>query len=567
MGIAKGMLLAFAAALIALPSWSAEPFWPKVPQGQGSMDALRLVSMQELSKGGEIAASESIVKTWHGVPVLVFSDPIPSVRFPAGTFGPCELEIGYVSGGSYADFAVNLDGVELGRTKRDNGDPEPRVVSFKISHGGIFDLVPLSSKPLAIYFFNPKFPDFTPVPSSLWKSLGDGRFECVFFNSVPFTSPLLKLESSSPCEIFIKGKSVMKCDGKSAAMTNAQYYDRFAKVEARLEGAAGADAIKLSFTSLPGQRFLPELPSFLSDNGHVDDWPRATISNGQVEAIVAIPDPEKSYYRGQRFEEAGIITSLKYGGHEFAARNGPAERNPAAADHVSGPAEEFWDAVGYGDDPDSDGKFMKIGSGVYEQSGRRDYFFGWIYWPVERFTWKTTAGVSSIEFRQDVSTKYGWGYEYVKRVSLSPGKPELVIEHEFKNTGSKRLASAHYSHNFLLVDKLPPGPDYSVEFGFKPEFVNRETFGKLIVDGSSFSFKGGETLHSRLNGCLDAKSCSFKISHKPTGASISITESEAPFRQALFICGSGICPESFVRLDLAPGESMKWSRAYLLGVK
>jgi len=566
MKVVSVTILSLLGAMACVLSSYAEPgpAWPSTPKGPGCLDAGCLAATKELS-GAEIAASESIVKSWRGESVLVFHESRPSVRFPVRTYGACQLDIGYVSGASYAAFALKLDGVELGRTRPVDDDPAPRVASFPMPHGGTLDLVPLSKQPLAIFFVHPRLPQFAAVPASSWKSLGKGRFESYFFNPVPYFSPLFELDAGVPCEIFVKGKSFLKCDGKAAVIKPADGFEpSLTRLELKLAAASGPEAIKLRTSPLGGGRLLPEIPAFLADHGHVDDWPRATISNGRVDAVVAIPDPERGYYRGQRFEQAGIITSLKFAGHEFVAWNGPTPRSPLGVDHVSGPAEEFWDVVGY-DEPDSDNQFLKLGSGVYERSAG-GYAFYQVYWPVETFAWKTAIRPDSIEFRQDVSTKQGWGYEYLKRVSLCPGRPALVIEHELRNTGAKRLASAHYNHNFLLVDKLPPGPDYRLEFGFRPAFANRESLARLLVNGHTVSFRNSETLHSRLSGCPDAKSCTFEISHKPTGASILISESEAPFRQALYVCRNGICPESFVRIDLGSGESMKWSRTYLLNV-
>ena len=440
MKAASATILSLLCTMALARSSSAEQgsAWPSTPKEQGCLNARCLASTKGLSDA-DIASSEAIVKSWHGESVLVFNESLPSVRFPVVTYGACELDIGYVSGDSYAAFAVKLDGVELGRTPRVGADPAPRIASFKMPQGGTLDLVPLAKKPLAIFFVHPKLPEFAPVPASRWKSLGKGRFESYFFNPVPDASPLFKLDAGVPCEIFVKGQSFLKGDGQAPVLKPAKGFEPcLTHLELKLAAASGPEAIKLSTSPLGGGRILPEVPAFLSDHGHIDDWPRATISNGQIEAVVALPDPERGYYRGQRFEPAGIITSLRFAGHEFVAQNGPALRNPVGVDHVSGPAEEFWDVVGYGQ-PDSDHKFLKLGSGVYEQSAGR-YCFYQVYWPVETFAWKTALEPDAIEFRQDVATRQGWGYEYVKRVSLSPGRPELVIEHALKNSGTKRLA-------------------------------------------------------------------------------------------------------------------------------
>ena len=213
-------------ALAMFSSTEQGSAWPSTPREQGCLNARCLASTKGLS-GADIASSEAIVKSWHGESVLVFNEALPSVRFPVVTYGACELDIGYVSGASYAAFAVKLDDVELGRTPRVGDDPAPRIASFKMPHGGTLDLVPLSKKPLAIFFVHPRLPEFAPVPASSWKSLGKGRFESYFFNPVPYSSPLFKLDAGVPCEISVKGKSFLKGDGKAPVMKPAEGFEPY----------------------------------------------------------------------------------------------------------------------------------------------------------------------------------------------------------------------------------------------------------------------------------------------------------------------------------------------------
>ena len=80
----------------------------------------------------------------------------------------------------------------------------------------------------------------------------------------------------------------------------------------------------------------------------------------------------------------------------------------------------------------------------------------------------------------------GYAYEYTKVVRLVEGKPEMVLEHRLKNTGSKVIESDVYEHNFYMIDKQPTGPDVVVKFAFevhnKVDFRGMaETRGKELV--------------------------------------------------------------------------------------
>jgi hypothetical protein len=97
-----------------------------------------------------------------------------------------------------------------------------------------------------------------------------------------------------------------------------------------------------------------------------DTPPQVEISNGLVKAKVWIPDPEKGYYRGTRFDWAGVISSLKYKGHEyFGVWKGTSEPH----NEIVGPAESFTandKVLGYNEAKVGD-TFMRIGVGLCEK--------------------------------------------------------------------------------------------------------------------------------------------------------------------------------------------------------
>ena len=76
----------------------------------------------------------------------------------------------------------------------------------------------------------------------------------------------------------------------------------------------------------------------------------------------------------------------------------------------------------------------------------------------------------SVEFTHTVhDPRSGYGYEYKKIVSLTRGKPQMVLAHTLRNTGKKPIVSTVYNHNFLTLDKQPPSPDYVLTFPFQLE--------------------------------------------------------------------------------------------------
>ena len=119
--------------------------------------------------------------------------------------------------------------------------------------------------------------------------------------------------------------------------------------------------------------------------------PKLELANDELSMILYLPDAEKGYYRGTRFDWSGVIAWVQYRGHEFY---GPWRfpHDPEGHDFITGPAEEFgmdqpsgFDEVGAG------GSFVKVGVGLLRRGAEAEYEFHGDYeiirpgeWDVER---------------------------------------------------------------------------------------------------------------------------------------------------------------------------------------
>jgi hypothetical protein len=139
----------------------------------------------------------------------------------------------------------------------------------------------------------------------------------------------------------------------------------------------------------------------------------------------------------------------------------------------------------------------------------------------------------------------------------------MVIQHTLRNSGSKRIDTTHYAHNFFLVDRMPPSSDYTLTYGFMPRF-KRSFMPDALKKLSDERFKlvSPKTWFSEVSGCMNAASNWCELQHQPSGTAVRITDSNVPISQALYLCPDGICSESFVRIALEPGMQTTWSRVY-----
>lgn len=191
------------------------------------------------------------------------------------------------------------------------------------------------------------------------------------------------------------------------------------------------------------------------------DAPALEIANGLITAKIYPPDSQKGFYRGTRFDQTGVIGSLTLKDRNFY---GPwfDRVSPEVADYVftpdgivggpdsaiSGPVEEFA-PVGY-DEAQAGSTFVKIGVGLLRKPDAKPYDHYHLYDIADAGLRSVLTAKDSVTFTQDVAREF----RYVKTLRLTPGKPQLLIEHVLTNKSGKAISTTVYDHNFLT---LSPG--------------------------------------------------------------------------------------------------------------
>lgn len=298
--------------------------------------------------------------------------------------------------------------------------------------------------------------------------------------------------------------------------------------------------------------------------------PQAEISNGLIRARLYLPDPEKGYYQGTRFDWSGVISSLEFKGHQYFGLWFD-KYDPKIHDAITGPVEEFTPLdyeAGKPGDP-----FLKIGVGVLRKPDEESYRFHRLYEVVEPGTWKTTKKADRVEFTHELRGPGGYAYLYKKTVRLAKGKPELILEHSLKNTGKKTIATTVYNHNFFVIDNAPTGPDIQTQFAFDVQ-AEGQGIGTLAEfrDGQLIyqrELQKGENIYSSgLQGFgPTAKDYDLTIQNRKTGAGVRIT-ADQPLSKFVFWASSRTsCPEPYIQIQAAPGEEFTWKISYAFFVE
>jgi hypothetical protein len=299
------------------------------------------------------------------------------------------------------------------------------------------------------------------------------------------------------------------------------------------------------------------------------DFPQASISNGLLHANLYLPDAHAGYYQATRFDWSGQISSLEYKGHNYFGNWNPAPYSPKLHDAIMGPVEEFLTAgtgLGYAEAP-AGGTFVKIGVGVIRKPQEQSFQQFKTYEIVDSGKWEVKKKSDSVEFIQTVNDpSSGYAYRYSKVVQLTKGRPEMALVHRLKNTGSKAIESDVYEHNFYMIDGQPTGPDVVVRFPFDVHATQdlhglAETRGKELVYLKELT--GRESAQSNLTGFgADPKDYDITEENVKTGASVRQTCDRPLVRINYWSIRSTACPEAYIHMKIAPGETFTWRILY-----
>jgi hypothetical protein len=338
------------------------------------------------------------------------------------------------------------------------------------------------------------------------------------------------------------------------------------------------------------------------------DPPSAQISNGTVKATIYLPDAKNGFYRSTRFDWSGIVASLEYNGHKFY---GPwfykvdhsvydfnyDDKGVVSADFTAmiGPGEEFntdGTALGFAD-AQPGGTFVKIGVGVLRkpQSGEPPepprpapapgrggagkappnpdrYDHSRTYQIVDPGKWTVKKNKDSVEFTHDLTDAVdGYAYVYRKVVRLTPGKPQLVIEHSLKNTGQKTINTTVYNHNFFTLDGEGPSEGLTITVPYQIQSQRPPTQGLLEARGNQLVYVKTLVDKDRGTGTLGgfgdaAKDYDIRVENKKLGAGYHVVGDRPVSNVALWSIRTVMAVEPYNSMSIEPGKEFTWTLTY-----
>ncbi|MUG43875.1 hypothetical protein [Paenibacillus woosongensis] len=270
-------------------------------------------------------------------------------------------------------------------------------------------------------------------------------------------------------------------------------------------------------------------------------------------------------YKGTRFDWSGFITgiTMREGNHSFCV---PESLKSGEGTGGSGLCNEFSlkEAIGY-EDATVGGQFPKLGVGLLTRTDAAPYQFYRNY-PLQPY--RIDAEIrneQNIVFTVHPMSCGGYAAQLEKSISLDRNR--LRIEYQLTNTGTREIRTEEYNHNFLGIDGQPIGPDYDLQFPFAIEAWTDEpgTMDGLRIDGGAVAWERvpDKPFYFHIGGYSTCASpWLWNLKHRPSGAGVREISSFPVYSAAVWGMGHVVSPEMFIRIELQPGESQKWSRIY-----
>lgn len=291
-------------------------------------------------------------------------------------------------------------------------------------------------------------------------------------------------------------------------------------------------------------------------------FPAAEISNAILHARLYLPDSEKGYYRGTRFDWSGVMPVLEYKGHSYCGQWFE-KYAPTTHDAIMGPVESF-SPLGY---ESGGGRFVQIGVGVLARPKESPYSPFTYYKVLNPGSWNVKRSPDQLEFLHQLKDT-DYSYEYKKSVRFLKGKPEMVLAHRLKNTGKRVIETDVYDHNFFLLDHQTTGPGLVLRFPFRLTSEEARGIGELAaIRGDSIvllrQLADKESVYAVLHGYGDQPTdYDIRIENHITGAGLRITCDRPLSKLVYWGSVKALCPEPYIRVKVQPGETFTWRILY-----
>jgi len=271
-------------------------------------------------------------------------------------------------------------------------------------------------------------------------------------------------------------------------------------------------------------------------------------------------------YNNSRFDWTGNISQIVFD-DKFSFCSVETAREFDSRRHGQGLYNEFGITrpIGY-DDCAVGEKFPKIGVGLLTKKYDEPYDFLEAY-EIDPFDMQIEKGEEWMKFAVLPKNCRGYSINLIKKITLSGNS--FTVDYELENTGKRKIRTNEYCHNFIAINSSIIGQDYTLrvpceilEPSSMTEAVNPEQAVMLGTNSVNFTATPErDFFYSPLTQFL-TKNGEWEVFHACMGVGIQEKTDFIPEMMNVWGGKHVISPELFVKIDLEPGQNMKWQRSY-----
>lgn len=274
-------------------------------------------------------------------------------------------------------------------------------------------------------------------------------------------------------------------------------------------------------------------------------------------------DLPEANYQFSRFDWSGKIVNAIYKGHSFAG----AESLDRSKDLYLGRGfyNEFGIQAPLGFHEVPMGSWChKIGVGLIKKEESAYNFLS--KYDIQPLEYNLNQATDGITMACDAPLVNGYSYKLKKSIQVNDDG--FMVHYLLENTGTKRIRTSEYNHNFISIEQTKINHAYQLRFSFDldqqlfDEYVNPEN--KLVVDGQTIGFNEEPTREFFIANISGGRMVKAQWSLEHRTLQLGVREIADFTTNAINLWGAQhvISPELFVTIDLNPGASKRWSRKY-----
>ena len=279
------------------------------------------------------------------------------------------------------------------------------------------------------------------------------------------------------------------------------------------------------------------------------------LTNGELSASVLLPG---SYSRS-RYDHSGMVEQVSLGGNSFLSREQIGE-----GDGLGGVGLAFcfeWRDTTLHDSTAIADLFPQLGVGLLKRTDTSPWLFTRDY-PVTEFEHTVDIGESCVAVHTLPHLCRGVAVEQCRRFSLEGNS--LVVTAELRNVGSAPIEAREFCHNFFRFNNRSIDQSYRLSFPYT--ILPRMRRGQILIERDAlrpgdFDAPTASTAYW-LTGYEGLREHWMKLENDETKTGLLIQDA---FPIEHIYCWSNqaaLCPETFVEISLAPGQSKTWRREY-----